>query len=167
MAAPDLLNLVLGAGDDTARAYVQPDDASITTAVLLQLQGGLGDDRLEIVGASADPATLLGGQGDDTLISGDGDDLILGGAGSDSISGGSGADLLQGDSDASGVGTSPTLIAAFAMLASDPAGGGPTRSTVAPAMTPSTAGPAMTPSSAATATISSESWAPTPSRATM
>ena len=42
------------------------------------------------------PATMTGGDGDDTLYGGDGDDTLYGEAGNDTLYGGSGQDLLYG-----------------------------------------------------------------------
>jgi len=57
--------------------------------------GGAGDDRITV--QSNLPATLCGGDGNDTFMGGAGDDLMGGAAGDDSLIGGPGVDLLRGD----------------------------------------------------------------------
>jgi Ca2+-binding RTX toxin-like protein len=120
-SATDVLNLVMGAGDDVVTAYAEPLDGS-DQAITVQIEGGLGNDRLEVVpsstGTPVDRVILIGDQGDDTLLGGAGDDILLGGPGRDTITGGDGDDTIRGDGDATGVGSS------FAILAADPLGGG-------------------------------------------
>lgn len=45
------------------------------------------------------PATMLGGEGNDTLLAGDGDDTVHGGGGNDYLDGAGGSDDLRGGSD--------------------------------------------------------------------
>ncbi len=64
------------------------------------LVGGNGDDVILASPTSISPATLLGGNGNDTLLGGRGSDSLHGGSGDDTLIGGLGADTLDG-----GVGT--------------------------------------------------------------
>lgn len=66
----------------------------------IRISGGLGDD-LVTIGSDATPITLpasvSGGDGDDTLISGTGNDSCSGGNGADQITGAGGDDVIDGD----------------------------------------------------------------------
>lgn len=71
------------------------------------IDGGAGDDRVEIapdatfrlrVTGGAGNDVILGGGGDDTIDGGDGDDVISGRGGVDTIEGGPGRDVLDGES---------------------------------------------------------------------
>jgi len=88
-------------GDVTVTIGNRPDDGTVgegddVAADVETVQGGLGDDRLT---AGAEPATLLGSDGQDVLSGGPGADRIDGGAGEDTIDGGRGADVLTGGGD--------------------------------------------------------------------
>jgi Ca2+-binding RTX toxin-like protein len=64
------------------------------------INGLAGNDTLTIDeqnGAISIPATINGGDGDDTLTGGSGNDSLTSGAGNDSLSGGAGSDTLSGD----------------------------------------------------------------------
>jgi len=67
-------------------------------ALILQIDGGAGDDFVNGEGALTGSARILidGGIGNDTLRGTMGDDTILGGVGNDSLRGGNGNDTLQG-----------------------------------------------------------------------
>jgi Ca2+-binding RTX toxin-like protein len=126
--ALDVLNVLLGAGTDTLVAYSDPADPAVTSTIGFQIEGGAGDDRIEVTAAASGlavdpPATLLGGQGADTLLGGNSADILLGGAGSDSIAGGLGDDFILGDGDATGVGSTPALITPFAIAPANVATG--------------------------------------------
>jgi PKD repeat protein len=58
--------------------------------------GQAGDDLIDVRGASAIPAQLLGGDGNDQLNGGNGRDLLIGGDGADKLNGGAGEDILVG-----------------------------------------------------------------------
>jgi Ca2+-binding RTX toxin-like protein len=82
---------------------------SIRDVELIVVNGGLGDDVID-VSAAGRPAALDGGKGDDVLvgsefddvlIGGDGDDALYGLGGSDVLSGGKGKDFLDGGEDGS------------------------------------------------------------------
>ena len=60
----------------------------------LRIDGGAGDDRIEVDGSVTTPAALYGGAGSDTLIGGAGADRLYGGAGRDLLKGRGGDDVL-------------------------------------------------------------------------
>jgi Ca2+-binding RTX toxin-like protein len=63
----------------------------------VSLEGGAGNDRLQLEGFGPDVrGTLNGGAGNDTIIGGDGVDQIHGGKGKDHIHGGTGSDHIHG-----------------------------------------------------------------------
>jgi|GEM_PF-4336506 len=55
-----------------------------------------GNDHVTIDSSISDPATLLGGNGNDSLTGGSGSDDLVGGAGDDTLVGGDGDDTLDG-----------------------------------------------------------------------
>jgi len=59
-----------------------------------------GNDSVTMSAGLSIPASLVGGNGDDTLVGSDGDDTLLGGAGLDSLSGAGGNDVLNGGTGA-------------------------------------------------------------------
>jgi hypothetical protein len=61
-----------------------------------RIDGRGGNDRLTVAVSVAFPATLLGGNGNDTLSGAGGDDTIDGGIGSDVLAGNAGDDRLAG-----------------------------------------------------------------------
>ena len=78
-----------------------------TSTVIVELRGGLGDDRLEVrLPVDVRPVSfkegvvagsfIHGGSGNDTLIGGPGPDYILGGYDNDSLLGNGGDDTLDG-----------------------------------------------------------------------
>ena len=60
------------------------------------IDGGSGNDRIEVRSGQRTAVTLSGSDGDDTVYGGMGDDLIDGGAGDDMLFGGSGNDRVNG-----------------------------------------------------------------------
>ncbi len=60
------------------------------------IDGGNGNDRIEVRSGQRTAVTLIGSDGDDTVYGGMGDDLIDGGAGDDMLFGGSGNDRVNG-----------------------------------------------------------------------
>jgi len=62
----------------------------------LILDGGAGNDRIEVRGTQCTQITLNGADGDDSLFGGLGSDTINGGAGDDMFFGGSGDDRVNG-----------------------------------------------------------------------
>jgi Ca2+-binding RTX toxin-like protein len=74
-----------GAGDDVVTL-------GRTVPVPATIRGGDGDDTL-IGGAGADK--LVGGPGEDTLVGRGGNDLLVGGPGLDSLNGGAGQNVLR------------------------------------------------------------------------
>jgi Ca2+-binding RTX toxin-like protein len=75
-AANDRLVMSAFAGDDVLEA-----SGLSATALLLTLDGGVGDD------------VLIGGAGNDTLVGGEGDDVLIGGPGIDVLNGAPGNDI--------------------------------------------------------------------------
>lgn len=64
----------------------------------VSLEGGAGNDRLQVEGFGADVRdTFNGGDGNDIIIGGNGNDHIHGGKGNDHIHGGAGSDHIRGD----------------------------------------------------------------------
>ncbi len=63
----------------------------------IYVNAGAGNDQITLDGTVDVPATILGGDGNDTLRGGNGPNTISGGAGNDWIYGGDGADSLSGD----------------------------------------------------------------------
>ncbi len=61
-----------------------------------EAETGAGDDHVEVAASVNVPATLLGGDGNDTLLGGTGNDSLDGGDGDDSILGNDGNDTLVG-----------------------------------------------------------------------
>lgn len=72
------------------------------------VNGNDGADRI-VIGSIAIPATLNGGNGNDTLIGGNAGDSLLGGAGDDDLDGGSGNDTVRGGSNNDAVTGGPGL----------------------------------------------------------
>ena len=97
----------LGWGNDTftltRRMTVQVGNAQQPNPFLGVLQGvdvdgWLGNDRIDLAAGGPAPATLTGGIGNDTLTGGAGPDSIDGGTWADSLVGGAGNDTLIGGS---------------------------------------------------------------------
>jgi Ca2+-binding RTX toxin-like protein len=74
----------------------QTFDISDNSITSIAVNAGAGDDKVSIGSSVSLPATINGGDGNDTLSGGAGADTIDGGAGADWISGGLGADVLNG-----------------------------------------------------------------------
>ncbi|HEY7119928.1 MAG TPA: calcium-binding protein [Tepidisphaeraceae bacterium] len=109
-------------GDDTQRGFLDVTLNGRTRSVSslgirrVRVEAGAGDDRVQmsddpfevlppgtarvagVIVQESRPATILGGDGDDTLIGGWGDDSISGGGGRDAIAGSLGDDTLDGGS---------------------------------------------------------------------
>ena len=62
----------------------------------IMMDGGAGNDKLEVDNSVSLPASLTGGDGNDTLIGSSGNDTLAGGAGNDSLTGNGGNDSLTG-----------------------------------------------------------------------
>lgn len=86
-------------GTNTLRVRVNLADTDYPLAAVkkLVIDAGAGDDTVEVRAGVAVPATILGGDGNDTLTGGDGADTLRGGAGDDRLDGGAGTDRLYGD----------------------------------------------------------------------
>jgi Ca2+-binding RTX toxin-like protein len=74
----------------------QTFDISDNSITSIAVNSGAGDDKVSVGSSVSLPATINGGDGNDTLSGGAGADTIDGGAGADRISGGLGADVLNG-----------------------------------------------------------------------
>ncbi|TOG15219.1 hypothetical protein CGJ07_24480, partial [Vibrio parahaemolyticus] len=59
------------------------------------LNGGEGDDELQVQGNSFSKNVLLGGKGNDKLYGSEGTDLLDGGEGNDILKGGYGNDIYR------------------------------------------------------------------------
>src|SRR5689334_4008621 len=64
----------------------------------VSINGGSGDDYVNVELAITLPTTINGQGGFDTLLGGGGPDSISGGSGNDKLLGGGGNDLIRGDS---------------------------------------------------------------------
>lgn len=84
---------------DGVAIIIDGGSPTVSNTRLIQLVGGMGDDRLVIDASNGamPSAHLFGGAGNDTLSGGDGDDLLYGGSGNDVLLGGGGADQLFGE----------------------------------------------------------------------
>jgi Ca2+-binding RTX toxin-like protein len=67
---------------------------------VISVEGVIGSDFDDVIGASDDASYLIGGAGNDKLTGGDGDDTLEGGEGTDTLDGGAGNDLVLGDAGA-------------------------------------------------------------------
>ncbi len=104
-AADDAITLRLVSGDAT---QVEVLAGGVPVGSFLRLNfasilvdGGGGNDTILIdetngIFNDLQPATLNGGEGNDTITGGSGSDVISGGAGDDTLVGGPGTDVLQG-----------------------------------------------------------------------
>jgi Ca2+-binding RTX toxin-like protein len=76
----------------------QPDVLTCEAAAIggFEINGGAGDDTIEVGKEVEVPATLRGGDGNDHLVGGLGKDKLVGGPGDDTLSGRGGDDALYG-----------------------------------------------------------------------
>src|SRR5437773_4358870 len=84
-------------GTVTSFALLNADTTAAITGI--KISGGNGDDKITVDqtnGGIAIPATLLGGNGQDSLTGGAGNDVLNGGNGKDVLVGGDGNDTLAG-----------------------------------------------------------------------
>jgi len=95
--------VVHGYGDDDT---IVLDGVPTAFAGSLTVDGGTGNDQIEVRGNQATALTLNGAEGDDTLLGGlgaetinggDGNDILFGGSGNDRINAGAGHDLVMGN----------------------------------------------------------------------
>ena len=106
------------ASEDTFLGEVRARDA---TRIIVT--GLAGNDRLTLAPNVKKPATLVGGEGDDTLTGGAAADVLVGGAGADVLVGGGGPDVLIGGSGGDlldGQGGSDLLISGLTGYDADP-----------------------------------------------
>jgi hypothetical protein len=89
----DLDQLVVNAaeGDDVVTTLA-------ATTVALTVDGGAGNDRLDVAGSSG-ASSLTGGSGNDTLVGGSGGDTLRGGTGEDQLDGRGGNNTLDGGTE--------------------------------------------------------------------
>lgn len=96
---PDETNIIRATVN--ARSFTLPREHAIGSLWLGRFIGfniiaGDGDDLVSIDSGVGLPATIDGGDGNDSIFGGSGNDSLLGGAGNDCISGNGGNDLLIG-----------------------------------------------------------------------
>jgi Ca2+-binding RTX toxin-like protein len=94
----DFILVRRGAGNflEVVRNGVVVDWVDLTSAAFLVVEGGGGNDGIEVAADVALPVSIVGGAGDDTIVGGAGNDTILGGTGNDLVLGRSGDDQLFG-----------------------------------------------------------------------
>src|SRR5262245_13702197 len=80
------------------------------------VSGGAGDDVIRVNQNVSQPATILGGMGQDKLLGGSGNDSLSGGPGNDLLNGDGGANVLDG-----GAGRDELVVHANDLVAFDPA----------------------------------------------
>ncbi|HZZ78560.1 MAG TPA: autotransporter-associated beta strand repeat-containing protein [Gemmataceae bacterium] len=71
------------------------DNITVSTAIPAIVDGGAGNDVIDLSGNSAN-SILLGQDGNDILTGGTGRNILIGGLGTDSLTGGAGDDILIG-----------------------------------------------------------------------
>ena len=95
--------VIHGYGDDDT---IVLDGVPTAFTGSLTIDGGTGNDQVEVRGDQATALTLNGGAGDDTILGGlgaetinggSGNDVLFGGSGHDRINAGAGHDLVQGN----------------------------------------------------------------------
>ena len=95
--------VIHGYGDDDS---IVLDGVPTAFAGSLTIDGGTGNDQIEVRGSQTTAMTLNGAAGDDTLLGGlgaetinggSGNDILFGGSGNDRINAGAGHDLIQGN----------------------------------------------------------------------
>jgi Ca2+-binding RTX toxin-like protein len=95
--------VVHGYGDDDEIFF---DGVPTAFTGSLTIDGGTGNDQIEVRGGQTTALTLNGAAGDDTLLGGlgaetinggSGNDILFGGSGNDRINAGAGHDLVQGN----------------------------------------------------------------------
>ena len=89
---------------DCIKIYGRGGNDYITIAALIvksetTILGGEGDDTVFAGSGGGGPATIYGGNGNDSLMGGGADDLIYGEAGDDKLGGNNGNDILFGGAD--------------------------------------------------------------------
>lgn len=95
-ASIDTISFALGSNGLTVTGNGKTVSGSPFNGVArIVVNGNDGDDRI-VLGAINLPATLNGGNGNDTLIGGNANDLLQGNAGNDNLDGGAGNDTLLG-----------------------------------------------------------------------
>ena len=98
----------LSDGDDNVLIKLSPDQTQIVVSAFgieqpfsdvtsIFIDGGRGDDRIEIAAEVITPALIYGGIGDDLIIAGGGPATIHGGQGNDTIYGSSTDDVIYGE----------------------------------------------------------------------
>jgi Ca2+-binding RTX toxin-like protein len=108
----DRIKLAAGAEAGTVELFFGDASQGTFAPASLLVFGQAGDDRVQLEGDLAVPATVLGGAGDDHLQGGAGRDVLIGGVGSDRLIGGGGDDVLVGGAP-SDLGTVASVAAAW------------------------------------------------------
>jgi hypothetical protein len=93
--APDRILLSQANGLLTVSLNDQIHTYAITSISSLSVLGMAGDDLIQL-DAGVMPASVKGGQGNDTVLGSAGDDTLRGGLGHDRLVGGAGSDLIYG-----------------------------------------------------------------------
>jgi len=98
----DAAGQILINGGAISAQSAQEGQPTLTNANRIVVVGGNGNDTISLdniappagqaLPQALPPATLFGGNGNDTLIGGDGDDILFGGNGDDTVIGGKGTD---------------------------------------------------------------------------
>ncbi len=100
----DVIKIIRDKTTKNIRLYMNYEDLGVFIVTNgINIEGGAGDDRILIWPDVARPATINGGDGDDTIRGGKGDDVIHGGAGNDIIIGRDGHDKLYGDAGSNSI----------------------------------------------------------------
>src|SRR5262245_17906591 len=92
--ASDRITLGLSSGQFTVSGVAQTFSAAAVRAITVD--GGAGDDSVEVSQAIGTPTLLFGGIGNDVLVGGGGADQLFGGPGNDALNGGGGGDEMYG-----------------------------------------------------------------------
>jgi hypothetical protein len=94
----DAAGQILINGGAISAQSAQEGQPTLTNATGIVVVGGNGNDTISLdniappAGQALPPATLFGGNGNDTLIGGAGNDTLIGGNGNDTVVGGKGTD---------------------------------------------------------------------------
>jgi Ca2+-binding RTX toxin-like protein/mannose/cellobiose epimerase-like protein (N-acyl-D-glucosamine 2-epimerase family) len=94
-AGNDTIAITVGSAQVHVVVNAAAEDWAVGGINSLRVNGLGGNDGITVT-ATSKPASLSGGDGNDSLTSGGGNDTLVGGAGDDLLNGGTGADRLSG-----------------------------------------------------------------------